>query len=211
MRQLVSIVNDGFIRYYLAEGSDLEEVARIRVGEKFSPEQAVILGINVVEAVGKIQPTREPAMAAVEAAPTPPKRGPGRPKKDRTADTPRKGPKGDRIVWKDTITYDKVMTALRAQPNGITTQEIAKRLGYPTDAKARKAVANRLGVMRKDSQVDSKRDADGDYLWFIPRQATPSTPTPTQTQTPTQTPTQPPIPVSQSLGSPMHAMSNGQH
>lgn len=154
MRQLVSVVKDGHVRYYVAEGDALEEVARIRVGDRFTPEATAMLGLNVAQAIGPITVARAEAPApALPAAAS--KRG----RKKGVKQGPRQKHPG--------LTPDAVLAAVRLLPPGCSTADVIDALGVSGNDLERKTVTNRLHRLRELGKVRSESDGPGKKAtWF---------------------------------------------
>jgi hypothetical protein len=156
MRQTVSYVKDGHVRYYVSEGEQLEEVARVRVSDRFTPEATVALGLNITNAVGPISFARPETPAAAIAATG--EAGKGEQKK--------KGGKSRKPrANRSDLTYDMVLDAVRSLPPGSPTSDIIARLGI-TEEVVKKTVVNRLGGLRERGDLRSEKRASKAY-WYL--------------------------------------------
>ncbi len=136
MKQYVSVIKDGFVTYYIADGEKLDEYARIRVRESFAAVEAVALGLNVAEAVGLngFSPTGPVANGPGILATRPIAALPPAPEMEKMRR--RKPP--------TQVSSDAVLAYLRSHP-ATTSGEAARFFGVPA-----KTVSNRLWYLERN-------------------------------------------------------------
>lgn len=152
MRQLVSVVADGRVRYFIHDGDDVRQIAEIT-----DPGTNVATVIEIGVSLGALYERRNGAGAqpAKRAKPAPAAKS----STPRTTSTP-----GKRPTTRWGASRDRVLADLRSHPD-TSYVEIAERVAGSGEHRARGTVTATIGDLRKSGhRIESRRSEITDVM-----------------------------------------------
>lgn len=153
MRQLVSVVTEETVSYYLADDGGDDEVVKVAqvLNDGLGVPEVIDLGANLVAAL-RLNGHRRKSVTAPAAKPLPEPAKPAKPAQAKPAQAKR-----PRVSWG--LTGDRVLADIRAHP-GTTFAEIAQRLTGSDDRRAVQSVTAHIHALSRTHHIARHRGAN---------------------------------------------------